>query len=48
VLVRVYAAGVNPADWKFRAGLLKDFLPLTLPYVPGYDLAGVVEKVGPG
>lgn len=48
VLVRVYAAGVNPADWKIRAGWMKDFWPSTFPYVPGADLAGVVEKVGPG
>src|ERR1700693_6281464 len=48
VLVRLYAAGVNPMDWKFRSGLLQDFLPLTLPYVPGAELAGAVEKVGSG
>jgi len=48
VLVHVYAAGVDPIDWKIRAGWMKDFRPSTFPYVPGYDLAGVVEKVGPG
>ena len=48
VLVRVYAAGVNPMDWKFRSGLIKAFMPSTFPYVPGADLAGIVEKVGPG
>lgn len=48
VLVRVYAAGVNPIDWKIRKGWLKDFMPSTFPYIPGADLAGVVEKVGPG
>ncbi len=48
VLVRVYAAGVNPADWKIRAGWFKDFRPSTFPYVPGADLAGVVAKVGSG
>src|SRR5437763_798665 len=48
VLVRVYAAGVNPVDWKIRSGLMKAFRPSTFPYVPGADLAGVVEKVGPG
>jgi NADPH:quinone reductase-like Zn-dependent oxidoreductase len=48
VLVRVHAAGVNPIDWKIRAGLLKDFFPVSLPYIPGYDVAGVVEEVGPG
>jgi NADPH:quinone reductase-like Zn-dependent oxidoreductase len=46
VLVRVYAAGVNPVDWKIRSGWMKDFRPATFPYVPGADLAGVVEKVG--
>jgi NADPH:quinone reductase-like Zn-dependent oxidoreductase len=48
VLVRVYAAGVNPVDWKIRAGFMKDIRPVTFPYVPGADLAGIVEKVGPG
>jgi len=46
VLVRVHAAGVNPADWKSRAtgghGLWGD------PPVLGYDVAGVVEAVGLG
>ena len=48
VLVRVRAAGVNPIDWKIRSGALKDFYPVTFPYVPGADLAGIVEEVGPG
>ena len=47
VLVRVHTAGVNPIDWKIRAGLLKDVFPTPLPYIPGYDFAGVVEEVGP-
>lgn len=47
VLVRVYAAGVNPVDWKIRAGYMKDFRPIPMPYIPGLDLAGVVEEVGP-
>jgi NADPH:quinone reductase-like Zn-dependent oxidoreductase len=48
VLVRVYAAGVNPVDWKIRAGWMKDFHPMNFPYIPGMDIAGVVEEVGPG
>lgn len=48
VLVRVLAAGVNPIDWKIRAGWLKDFIPMQFPYIPGLDLAGVVEEVSPG
>ncbi|HLG79299.1 MAG TPA: NADP-dependent oxidoreductase [Ktedonobacteraceae bacterium] len=48
VLVRVHAAGVNPVDWKIRSGWAKSFFTATFPYVPGADLAGIVEAVGPG
>ncbi len=48
VLIRVHAAGVNPADSKFRAGHMKQFRPLTMPWTPGLEAAGVVEAVGPG
>ncbi len=47
VLVRVHAAGVNPLDWKVRAGHLKDWLPHRLPLIPGWDVSGVVEALGP-
>jgi NADPH:quinone reductase-like Zn-dependent oxidoreductase len=46
VLVRVSAAGVNPIDWKLRAGYLQAFMPVELPHTPGFDLAGTVEAVG--
>ena len=46
VLLRVLAAGVNPADWKIRAGFFKEFMPLPLPWTPGLDAAGMVEAVG--
>jgi len=47
VLVRVHAAGINPVDWKTRegqgmAGLQK------FPLILGWDVSGVVEKVGFG
>lgn len=48
VLVRVAAAAVNPADWRVRRGDLRRFLRLRLPFVPGIDLAGVVEAAGAG
>ncbi|MDQ3732590.1 MAG: NADP-dependent oxidoreductase [Actinomycetota bacterium] len=46
VRVRVHAAGVNPYDWKLRAGYLHDFVPVTFPVVLGLELAGVVDAVG--
>lgn len=46
VLIRVHAAGVNPADWKMRQGYLREKFPFPLPLILGYDLAGVVEAVG--
>lgn len=48
VLIRVHAAGVNPLDWKVRAGHLKESLQHRLPITPGWDVSGVVEKVGIG
>jgi NADPH:quinone reductase len=48
VRVRVVVAGVNPTDWKARAGLTG---PRELPFaevVPGQDAAGVVDAVGQG
>jgi NADPH:quinone reductase-like Zn-dependent oxidoreductase len=48
VLVRVAASSVNPIDYKRRAGLTKDFYPMTFPGLIGVDLAGTVLKIGPG
>jgi len=48
VLVRVAAASVNPIDYKRRAGLTKDFYPMTFPGLIGVDIAGTVVKIGPG
>lgn len=47
VVVKVLYAGVNPVDWKIRAGYLKDFMPLALPFIPGIDFSGSIEEVGP-
>ncbi|MDQ4008842.1 MAG: NADP-dependent oxidoreductase [Actinomycetota bacterium] len=47
VLVSVRAAGVNPVDWKVVAGGLRGAYPHHLPLIPGWDVAGVVERVGP-
>ena len=41
VLIRVAAAGVNPVDVFIREGRTTRF-----PFIPGMDVAGVVEQVG--
>jgi NADPH:quinone reductase-like Zn-dependent oxidoreductase len=46
ILVRVRAAGVNPADGAMRAGAFRQFMPLQMPWTPGLEGAGVVEAVG--
>ncbi|MFD8871230.1 NADP-dependent oxidoreductase [Streptomyces sp. NPDC059590] len=46
VLVKVMAAGVNPVDWKARAGYLAPVLEAVFPVIPGWDVAGVVERPG--
>ena len=48
VLIRIYAAGVNPVDWKVRSGFLNGLIHHKLPLIPGWDLSGVIEEVGPG
>jgi NADPH:quinone reductase-like Zn-dependent oxidoreductase len=46
VLIQVYAAAINPVDWKIREGYLKDFLPHKLPLILGWDVSGVVAAIG--
>jgi NADPH:quinone reductase-like Zn-dependent oxidoreductase len=48
VLIRLYAAGVNPADWKYASGAYRAFMPLTMPWTPGIEGAGVIEALGSG
>ncbi|MGI5162368.1 NADP-dependent oxidoreductase [Microbispora sp. CA-102843] len=47
VRIAVRAAGVNPIDWKVRSGVMAAVMPVRFPAVPGVDVAGVVESVGP-
>jgi NADPH:quinone reductase-like Zn-dependent oxidoreductase len=48
VLLRVQASGVSPGelDWP-GAWLRHDGTPRTPPIVPGHEVAGIVEKLGP-
>ncbi|MFJ6633986.1 zinc-dependent alcohol dehydrogenase family protein [Streptomyces sp. NPDC091376] len=45
VVVRVEATGLCRSDWHGWMGHDPD---ITLPHVPGHELAGVIEAVGPG
>jgi len=46
VLVEVHAASLNPIDNIVRAGYLKDMIPVSFPYVMGYDVSGIVTETG--
>jgi NADPH:quinone reductase-like Zn-dependent oxidoreductase len=46
VLVRVHAAGVNPVDWKTRAGKGAAAALGPLPFTIGWDGSGAVEQIG--
>lgn len=45
VLVRVRAAGLNPVDWQVREHGAFHGSP---PFIPGWDVSGVVEETGQG
>lgn len=49
VRVRVRAAAVNPADVMLRQGDLADWYEdAQPPFIPGMDLAGEIDEIGPG
>jgi NADPH:quinone reductase-like Zn-dependent oxidoreductase len=47
VIVRVEATGVSFAEQSMRRGLYPVGQP-KFPFVPGYDLVGTIETLGPG
>ena len=53
VLIKVYAAAVNPIDWKMREGYSGRGRPVGAPppneppaRIPGFDAAGTIAKTG--
>ncbi|WP_100639224.1 NADP-dependent oxidoreductase [Marinobacter salexigens] len=48
VLIRVHGAGLNPIDWKTRKGFgfVAQQIETSLPWTPGYDVAGEVVAIG--
>jgi NADPH2:quinone reductase len=45
LFVEVHAAALNPVDFKIRRGAFRE--GRALPFVPGYDVSGVVREMGP-
>ncbi len=48
VLVKLASTSINPIDYKIRRGEMKAIMPLQLPTILGYDLAGQVVALGEG
>lgn len=46
VLIKSEYVGTNPVDWKIREGLIQSLAPFAFSITLGWDVAGVVEKVG--
>lgn len=46
VLIKIYAAGVNPIDWKIREGYLAELIPHKLPLTLGWDFSGEIVSLG--
>src|SRR4030095_518679 len=46
ILIRMAAAGVSAVDASIRAGKFAEVFGTRLPFMPGSDVAGVVEKAG--
>ena len=46
VLVKVHAGGVNPVDWKVRAGYMRSFRDYPMPFILGWDFSGTIDQLG--
>lgn len=46
VRIRVAATSFNPVDAGIRGGFLQQAFPVTLPHIPGIDVAGTIEALG--
>src|SRR5437763_6661251 len=46
ILIKSFAAGVNSFDGSLLSGKYAKVFGTQLPWIPGYDVAGAIEKVG--
>ena len=44
--IRVAASAFNPVDDGIRGGYLQGVFPVTLPHIPGIEVAGTVDALG--
>jgi len=48
VVLQVAGAAFNPVDAAIRAGFMQQAFPVTFPYIPNFDVSGVVAETGEG
>src|SRR3954451_22338021 len=48
VRLRVASTTFNGVDGNIRAGFMQGPMPLTMPHVPGLDVAGTIDALGEG
>ena len=46
IRVRNIAAGINPAEAGVRSGRFRLFMRVSTPFILGYDMAGIVDRLG--
>lgn len=46
ILIKVHAASLNPIDNVLHSGALKDSMPLSFPFVMGFDVSGEIIEIG--
>lgn len=47
-VIQIHSASINPIDVKIAQGYIASWWPTTLPFVPGYDCAGVIIELPVG
>ena len=46
ILVKIRSTAVNHLDLVEASGVAKQILPINLPWIPGHEFSGIVEKIG--